>query len=100
MQIIGDRHYKSAPGEQITFSLGATTHVGAITVTCSCDPGNTLPITVKGSGNRTVTINAGFTGGDGGSADVLVTGSAGGTDDSRIRQLSTLPFRNVTFVVD
>ena len=100
MQIIGDRHYKSDSGEQITFSLGPTTKIGAVTVACSCEPGTTLPITVKGSGNRTVTITAGFTGNDGGSADIIVTGSAGGTDESRIRQLTTLPFRNAIFVID
>lgn len=100
MQIIGDRHYKSEPDEQITFSLGSASNVGSVTVACSCEPGTTLPIAVGGSGNRFVTITAGFTGNDGGSVDVIVAGSAGGTDDSRIRQLTTLPFRNVIFVID
>ncbi len=100
MQILGDRHYKSGPGEQITFSLGATTQTGSVTVTCSCDPGTSLPIVVKGNAHCTVTITAGFTTNDGGSAEIIVTGSAGGRDQSRIRQLTTLPFRSGIFVVD
>ena len=100
MQILGDRHYKSDPGEQITFSLGQTTQTGNVAVTCSCDPGTSLPIVVKGNGHRTLTITAGFTGNDGGSAEVIVTGSAGGRDQSRIRQLTTLPVRSGLFIID
>ena len=100
MQILGDRHYKSDPGEQITFSLGQATQTGGVTVACSCDPGTSLPIVVKGSGHRTLTITAGFTGNDGGSAEIVVSGSVGGGDTSRIRQLTTLPFRSGNFVID
>jgi hypothetical protein len=100
MQIIGDRHYKSDPGEQITFTLGNTAQVGAITVALSNGPGTTLPITVGGSGHRTVVITAGFIANDGGSADIFVDGSAGGGDTSKIRQLTGLPFRTGIFIID
>jgi hypothetical protein len=100
MQIIGDRHYKSDPGEQITFTLGNTVQIGAITVACSSGPGTMLPVTVTGSGHRTVAITAGFTATDGGSADIVVAGSAGGGDTSKIRQLTGLPFRTGIFIVD
>jgi len=100
MQIIGDRHYKRDPGEQITFSAGPGNQLGSIGVTCSCNPGTTLPIIVGGSGHCTVTVTAGFTGSDGGSVDIIVTGSARGTDTSKIRQLTTLPFRSGIFTID
>jgi hypothetical protein len=100
MQIIGDRHYKSDPGEHITFTVGNTVQIGAVTVACSSDPGTTLPITVKGTGHRTVAVTAGFTATDGGSADIVVSGSAGGSDTSKIRQLTGLPFRTGIFTID
>jgi hypothetical protein len=100
MQIIGDRHYKSDPGEQITFTLGNTAQTGVITVASSSGAGPMLPVTVTGSGHRTVAITAGFIANDGGSADILVIGSAGGADTSKIRQLTGLPFRTGMFIVD
>jgi hypothetical protein len=100
MQIIGDRHYKSDPGEQITFAVGVCTQTGAVTVACSCEPGTTLPLKVEGSGHRTVAITAGFTANDGGSADIVVSGTNGGGDTSKIRQLTGLPFRSGIFVID
>ena len=100
MNIVGDRHYKGTAGEQITFSLGQTTLVGGVTMSASSGPGNSLPLTVTAGAHQTVVITAGFTGNDGGSAAVLVTGSAGGSDESRIRQLTSLPFRSGVFVVD
>jgi hypothetical protein len=100
MHIIGDRHYRSAPGEQITFSLGDTVATGSIAVACSSAPGTSLPLQVGGNGHRTVAITVGFTGADGGSADIIVTGSAGGSDTSKIRQLTTLPFRSGIFIID
>ena len=100
MQIIGDRHYKSAPGEQVTFSLGDSVATGSVVVACSSSPGTSLPVQVGGSGHRTVAVTVGFTGSDGGSAEIIVTGSAGGSDTSKIRQLTTLPFRSGIFIVD
>jgi hypothetical protein len=96
MQIIGDRHYTGAAGEQITFSVGQTTQVGLIT----CSPGDSLPVTVGAGSHQHLAITAGFTGDDGGSAEILVSGSAGGGDTSRIRQLTSLPFRTAIFIVD
>lgn len=100
MQVIGDRHYKSEPGEQITFALAGCAQTGAVTVACSCAPGTMLPLIVDGSGHRTITITAGFTAGDGGSADIVVSGSNGGSDTSKIRQLTGLPFRSGVFIID
>ena len=100
MQIIGDRHYKSDPGEQITFSVGGQTQVGAVTAASNVQAGTTLPMTVSGSGHRTVAVTAGFMGEDGGSADIVITGGNGGGDTSKIRQLTTLPFRTAIFIID
>ena len=99
MQIIGDRHYKGVAGEAITFSVGETNGVGGVTA-ASGTAAAPLPLTVMGGTHQTVVITAGFTGSDSGSAAVLVAGSAGGSDASRIRQLASLPFRSGVFVVD
>jgi len=99
MQIIGDRHYRSEPAEPITFSVGVASRVGLVTVACSCELGNTLPLTVGGMGHRTVAITAGFTGADGGSVDIIVSGSSGG-DTSKIRQLTGFPARTAIFIID
>jgi hypothetical protein len=56
-------------------------------------------MTVGGVGHRTVAVTAGFTGDDGGSVDIVVSGSTGG-DTSKIRQLTGFPFRTALFVVD
>jgi len=99
MQIIGDRHYRSEPAETITFSIGVANRVGSVTVACSCEPGDTLPLAVGGIGHRTVAITAGFTGADGGSVDIIVSGSSGG-DTSKIRQLTGFPARTAIFIID
>src|SRR5207237_10502801 len=99
MQIIGDRHYKSDPGEQITFSVGGQTQVGAVTAASNVQAGTTLPMTVSGSGHRTVAVTAGFIGADGGSADIVITGGHGGGDESEIRQLTTLAFPIAIFII-
>jgi len=99
MQIIGDRHYQGVAGEAIAFSVGETNGVGGITAASGAAPA-ALPLTVIGGTHQTVVITAGFTGNDGGSAVILVTGGAGGSDASRIRQLTSLPFRTGVFVVD
>ena len=100
MNIVGDRHYTGAAGERITFSLGQTIQVGGVTAAASSVPGTSLPLTVTAGTHQTIVVTAGFTGNDGGSAEVLVTGSSGGNDPSRIRQLTSLPFRSGVFVVD
>lgn len=100
MQIIGDRHYTSGPGENITFSVGQQTQIGAVTVACNTQPGEALPLPVGGSGHRTVAITAGFTGSSGGSVDIIVDGDAGGGDTSKIRQLDGLSHRTAIFIID
>jgi len=100
MQILGDRHYRAEPGEQVTFSVGSTSHVGGVTASVDMGPGTTLPVTVSGGGHHSIVVTVGFTGDSDGSANILVRGSAGGTDESRIRQLDGLPFRNALFTVD
>ena len=100
MQIVGDRHYKAATGEDITFSVGQTTQVGTVTVAASSGGGNTLPLRVKGGGHQTLAITAGFTGSGGGSAIIDVVGSQGGSDASRIRQVTSFPFRDAIFTID
>jgi hypothetical protein len=82
------------------FSLGQTTQVGGVTAAASSVPGNSLPLTVTAGTHQTIVVTAGFTARDGGSAEVLVTSSALGSDSSRIRQLTSLPFRSGVFIVD
>jgi hypothetical protein len=94
MDIIGDRHYKAAPGEQLTFSAGASVTVGSITT----DRGP-LPVTIVGGTHQTLMVTVGFTSMTGGSLIVSVTGS-GVTDTSKVRQLATLAKRSASFVVD
>lgn len=97
MQIIGDRHYRSAPGERITFKVGDKDQVGAVTTSAGT---GTLPVTIDGGGHKTVAITAGFTGNDGGSVVIEVSSNQGGTDSSRIRQIATVPFRDAIFTID
>jgi hypothetical protein len=98
MTIIGDRHYNAAPGERITFTVLSQTNVASITT----PTGASLPltVTVPASGHQTVTITVGFVPGSGGSAEIEVTGSLGGSDTSRIRQLAAMPNRSAFFTID
>jgi hypothetical protein len=98
MTITGDRHYNGAPGEKITFTVLSQTSVTSITT----PTGASLPltITVPPTGHQTITITVGFTPGSGGSAEIQVTGSLGGSDRSRIRQLATTPNRSAFFTID
>lgn len=106
MQIIGDRHYKAAAGEIITFTVGETTHVGAVVATVDTPPAGPLPVSVIGAAaaepprHHLIAITVGFTGDEGGSAVIEVSGSFGLSDPSRIRQITSLPFRSGFFVVD
>ena len=100
MQIIGDRHYRATAGESITVALGPTSHVGSTAASLDNAPATALPVTVAGGGHHKVVVTAAFVGHNGGSAEILVTGSAGGNDTSRLRQLSSLPFRSAIFIFD
>ena len=100
MQILGDRHYKAATSEDVTFSVGQTTQVGTVTVAASSGGGNTLPLKLKGGSHQTVAVTAGFTGSDGGTAIINVVSSQGGSDVSRIRQITSFPFRDAIFTID
>ena len=100
MQIVGDRHYKTVPGEQITFSVSETNQVGGITVAASSTPVNELPFTVGGGFHQTISIVVGFTGNDGGSAVIDVISDQIGSDSSRIRQITSFPFRDGNFTID
>lgn len=100
MQVVGDRHYKAAAGEQMTFSVGETNQVGAVTVAASSTAGNTLPLTVTGGPHQTVSIVIGFTGNEGGSAVIEVRSNQTGSDSSRIRQITSFPFRDGHFTID
>jgi hypothetical protein len=96
MQIVGDRHYMGAAGEHISFSVGQTHLVALIT----CSPGGSLPVGINAGAHRHLVVTVSFTANDGGLAEVLVNGSFGGSDTSRIRQLTSLPFRTAIFIVD
>lgn len=54
-----------------------------------------LPITV--TRDHLITIAVGFIGNSGGSAEIQVVGSLGGSDTDRIAQIPGLPFRNRTY---
>jgi hypothetical protein len=100
MRILGDRHYKGASGESVTFSLApGSTKVGGIAVVSSA--GAVLPVTLSSGGSHeTIVVTVGFVGHSGGSATIDVVGSKGGSDSSRIRQLTGLPNRSAIFIVD
>jgi hypothetical protein len=98
MDVIGDRHYRGAPGEVITLSVSGQNQVGAITVTGGGGAG--LPCNVACGQHASVAVTVGFTEGSGGSADITISGSMGGTDTSKIRQITGLGFRAVLFVID
>jgi len=100
MEIIGDRHYKGVAGEQITLTLGKTVQVGSVEVTGSTIVAPSLPVVVTAGRHHVVTITAGFTGRTGGGAIIEVNGSEGGSDTSRIRQLTSIPVRSGFFVID
>jgi hypothetical protein len=100
VQIIGDRHYAAAPGEIIAFTLGSASQVGSVAVSIDSQPAVPLPVSVMGGTHHAVTIAIGFTLDDEGGATINISGSDGGTDTSRIRQITGLPFRTVLFVVD
>ena len=100
MHIIGDRHYRAGTGEQITFSLGQTDQVGGVTAAATAALGGTLPLTVTGGPHQTVSIVVGFTGNDGGSAVIEVTSNQSAGDSSRIRQITSIPFRDGNFTID
>ena len=100
MRIIGDRHYQDDAGEQITFSVGSQTQVASVVASGSALAGGSLPAVVNGGGHKTITIAVGFTGNTGGSLDVVVSGSAGGSDSSTMRQIDGLAFRTGLFTLD
>jgi hypothetical protein len=100
MRIIGDRHYQADAGEQITFSVGSQTQVASVVASGSALAGGSLPAVVNGGGHKTITIAVGFTGNTGGSLDVVVSGSAGGSDSSTMRQIDGLAFRTGLFTLD
>jgi hypothetical protein len=97
MDIIGDRHYRGTAGEQITLAVTGQDQVGAITVTGASAA---LPCGLQCGQHASVAVTVGFTGNAGGSAEITVTGSQGGTDTSKIRQLTGLGFRVAVFVID
>lgn len=99
MQIIGDRHYKASPGERITFAEGKKQSVEDITVDASSGGGDSLPITFEQGEHQTLGVTVSFTSDSGGFAIVTVDGDQGGSDTSKIRQLSEA-VRSVIFVVD
>jgi hypothetical protein len=99
MQIIGDRHYKCDPGESITFVAGPSSQTAALTAAGSSTSATSLPISLTGGSHQTLVVTAGFTGHDGGNAVVNVTGTTG-SDSSKIRQLTAVPFRSAIFILD
>jgi hypothetical protein len=100
MQIIGDRHYKADPGESIRFSLGATSSVGLVVAQLDNALPGPLPVATPGDGaHHVITVTVAFTGNTGGSATILITGTPG-HDQSRIRQLTSIPKRSAIFVID
>jgi hypothetical protein len=92
MQKLDAATFIASPGEQITFSLGPTSHV--ITAIASVDSGPSAPLPVTVSGDRHVTLTVTFTGNSGGFADINITSSTGGNDLDRIAQPPGIGFRN------
>ena len=100
MQIIGDRHYRTGVGEQIDFAVSGQSQAGSIVGSGASMAGGALPVTLTGGAHKTLTIAVGFTGATGGTVDIVITGSLGGSDTSRIRQVDGLPFRTALFTID
>ena len=100
MHIIGDRHYKADPSGSIHFSLGTTSKVGLVVAQLDNGPSGPLPVVTPPDGlHHVITITVAFTTSADGSATILINGTTG-HDESRIRQLTSIPKRSAIFVVD
>jgi hypothetical protein len=85
----------------IRFSLGAISKVGLVVAQLDNGAAGPLPVITPADGqHHVVTITVAFTTSADGSATILVDGGFGGHDESRIRQLTSLPKRSAIFVVD
>ncbi len=92
MQKLDAATFIANPGEQITFSLGATGQV--ITAIASIDQGPSAPLPVTVTDHHHVMITVTFTGNSGGFADINIRSSSGGNDSDRIAQAPSIGFRN------
>jgi hypothetical protein len=92
MQIIDNETMSAGEAESVTFAVSATSQVSGVTGSVDGGPGMPLPVTVVG--HHQVTVTVGFTGDTGGSADIRISGSAGGAQIDTIAQVTGLPFRN------
>ena len=91
MHIIGDRHYRTDPGESIRLSLGATSKVGLVVAQLDSGPPGPLPVVTPPDGlHHVIAITVAFTTSADGSATILINGTTG-HDESRIRQLASIP---------
>ena len=100
MNIIGDRHYRTTPGEQITFSVGEQNQVGNVTISAPSAASHALPLTVGGGSHQTIAVTVGYTQNDGGSAVIEVSSNQSGSDSSRVRQIVGFGFRDAIFTID
>ena len=103
MQTTGDRKYTGAVGEDITIELESTSvNVTSVTSTVNGGAVTVLPITVKVAKgvHCDVVVDAAFSSAKDGRADIKTSGSRGGTDHTKIRQLDDETSNAKVYTVD
>jgi hypothetical protein len=99
----GDRKYTGAVGEIITIEIESTsTQVPSVTGAVNTGAAQVLPIdvTVTAGTHFDIVVDAAFSGTKDGRTDIRTTGSLGGTDRTKIRQLEGVPSNAKVYTVD